>query len=71
MIKKIFAIIFITLGLICVGLTVYEYVNARGNMSIWSLNVTGPLIFHGIFMIIAMFLLSPKGAKITTDKKEE
>ena len=65
--KRIIGILLIILALICVGTMVYEFVAAKGEMRIWSINVLGASAFHGACMIIAMFLLARP--EIKEDKK--
>ncbi len=63
MAKTIIAIILIVLALACMGSTVYDFLVARGKMSIWSEDVMGACAFHGICMIIAAFLLASSAVK--------
>jgi len=58
MFKIILAVLLMILALICAGSTVYDFVAAKGAMSIWSAEVIGAAAFHGICMIAAMFLLA-------------
>jgi hypothetical protein len=44
--KQIVGVILILLALICVGATVYEYIAAKGAISIWSVDVLGAAGFH-------------------------
>ena len=60
MLKKSIGVSFIILGLVCIGVTVYELIVANGEMSIWSVNVLGAVGFHAVCMIIASsFLVNP------------
>jgi len=63
MVKTVIAVILIALALICMGSTVYEFLAARGRISIWSQDVMGACFFHGLCMIIAAFLLSGSALK--------
>ncbi len=69
--KRIIGIILITLALICVGTTVYEFLVAKGEMRIWSVDVLGAAGFHGACMIIAVFLLARPAIKEDKKEKEE
>jgi hypothetical protein len=70
MLKKIIGVIFIILALMCAGATVYEFIAAKGAMHIWSVDVLGAAGFHGVCMIIAVFLLAhPTGKKGEQEKE--
>ena len=71
MLKKIIGAILILLALICVGITVYEFLAAKGEMRIWSVDVFGAAGFHGACMIIAAFLLARPAVKEANKEKEE
>ena len=57
MLKQIIGAILILLALIYVGVTVYEFIAAKGAMRIWSVDVLGAAGFHAVCMIVASFLL--------------
>ena len=63
MVKKSIGVLLIVLGLVCIGVTVYEFIVANGEMSIWSVNVLGAVGFHAACMIIASFLLAQPTSK--------
>lgn len=63
MVKQTIGIILIILALICIGSAVYEFLTAKGEMSIWSVNVLGAAGFHAVCMIIAAFLLARPAQK--------
>jgi hypothetical protein len=68
--KQIVGVILILLALICVGATVYEYIAAKGAISIWSVDVLGAAGFHAVCMIIASFLLARPAVKKDEQEKE-
>ena len=70
MLKQILGVILILLALICVGATVYEFIAAKGAISIWSVDVLGAAGFHGVCMIIAVFLLAHPTVKKGEQEKE-
>lgn len=70
MLKKIIGAILIFLALICVGITVYEFIAAKGAMPIWSVDVLGAAGFHAVCMIIASFLLARPAVKKDDQEKE-
>ena len=70
MLKKSIGVVFMILAIICIGATVYEFIAAKGGMSIWSADVLGAAAFHGVFMIIAMFLLARSTVKKDDQAKE-
>ena len=70
MLKQILGAILILLALICVGATVYEFIAAKGAMSIWSVDVLGAAGFHAVCMIIAVFLLARPMVKKDNQEKE-
>jgi hypothetical protein len=70
MVKKIIGVVFMILALMCIGATVYEFIAAKGAMNIWSVDVLGAAAFHGVCMIIAVFLLAHPTVKKGEQTKE-
>ncbi len=70
MLRKSIGVLLIILALICVGSTVYEFIVANGEMSIWSVNVLGAAGFHAACMIVASFLLGQPASESTLKIQE-
>ena len=70
MVKKSIGALFILLGLVCIGSTVYEFIVANGEMRFWSVDVLGAAAFHAVCMIVASFLLAQPASKGTLKTQE-
>ena len=70
MLKKSIGVLFIVLGLVCIGFTVYEFIVANGEMRFWSVEILGAVGFHAVCMIIAAFLLGQPASKSALKAQE-